>query len=282
MRRRSSTIHAESMEEYTVLAVEAFECSNLYDKFNTLKSSAQAKNFSWSHSPPPSLNKGREKPLKKLDIWSTFDYKKADVSDISTSASDASDRQKNLDLEMEYTEAVATESSVQSQRLVVKRFMVMGTTSSDGYGLVNSGFQTENDLELMPINQTMDLIIKTIENQGLKCFFWIKTLEDSRFNNLMNVYYKSTSIFIFVYSTSDRNSLNLAEVAIQQVLAEVPKEKFIGILLGNKIQSEENRRVSYDEGLYLKEKYDLSFFRETSRGDSGLKDKILSLYDTIF
>ena len=48
------------------------------------------------------------------------------------------------------------------------------------------------------------------------------------------VYFKTTQLFIFVYSIDDKESFRKLEKAIAEVIDETPKRKFCGLLIGNK------------------------------------------------
>jgi len=154
--------------------------------------------------------------------------------------------------------------------------MVIGLNGTGRHSFVNSIFESKEGQS--SLRQTMDLIIKTRKESGCetKYQFWLKALNDNRFDGLINVYYRNASIFFFTYSITDRKSFDMLNEAIEAVLKEIPKEKFVGILLGNKSDLERQRKVTCSEGTALKEKYNLSLFLETHLGDQGSKDKLFS------
>jgi hypothetical protein len=264
MRKRSGTLHAENMDQYTAFAIQPslFEAHQKQSKQSKAKSS-----------------------LSNNVFWEDFNYK--------TETNEMMVEEENFDnVSTEQNSGVSEMSASESESpvnfisqnnkpFITKRLMVLSSTQADSYNLINSSFQTNGDLELAPLNQTMDLVIKSDNDERIKYHFWLKALEDRRFNSLVRVYYKTASAFIFVYSVSSRESFNLVEQAIQEVLSEIPREKFIGILIGNQQDLEENREVSYFEGSLLQSKYGLVEFGETSQDDNSLKEKITNIFGAI-
>lgn len=279
MRKRSCTLVADTVEQYTNIAVKS--SSYLVPNFRPKSQVSQVplllpKGFSQSV-----FTKIEEEddssPNDNTNFWDDFDF---GAQDVSTSASELSDVRRESEMETEDLGLTAKILNKEKEP-VTRRFMVLGQSNVNSHTLINSSFKNESESDFKPLRQAMDLIVKNEEEEGLKCQFWLRALEDRRFDSLVKVYYKSTSCFIFVYSVSDRNSFNMVEQAIQEVLREVPREKFVGILLGNQVGCEE-REVSYDEAAFLQEKYDLALFTETSQGDETLKEKILNPYGQFF
>ena len=111
----------------------------------------------------------------------------------------------------------------------------------------------------------MDLIIKRKEDHvfSKKYHFWIRELNEDRYDTLIKgiiflravpitklwlVYFKTTQLFIFVYSIDDRESFIKLTKAIADVIDETPKRKFCGILIANK---NNNARVIFNFKFFL-------------------------------
>jgi len=71
-------------------------------------------------------------------------------------------------------------------------------------------------------------------------------------------------IFVFVYSVTDRESLEGLPRAIVKAKEQVGSDNFIGLLIGNKSDLNDQRVISYEEGLDLKSRYNLKYFYETN------------------
>jgi len=60
-------------------------------------------------------------------------------------------------------------------------------------------------------------------------------------------------------------------------MKEVPVDKFTGVLLGTKCDLEQQREISFFEGISLQEKYNLTFFMETNSADKPLKERLVQV-----
>lgn len=228
MRRRSNTLHANSLEEFTELATQNELIPNPFMGCQPV--SLMANNFT-----------GYVKRFQSEDLVNeTVEY----LDDPS--------------------------------RLVTKKVMIFGSNGIGKHTLVHSSFcQTKNKV-LPSLKQSMDLIIKDDEEEDikLKYYFWIRTLDESRFDDVVKVYYRNISVFIFMYSVTDRRSFETLTRSLKGIMSEISRQKYVAILIGNKCDMEDQREVSYSEGLALKNEYNLSFFLETNQHDKLLKTKI--------
>jgi Ras family len=156
-----------------------------------------------------------------------------------------------------------------SPKRSAKKCMVMGSTSSDRYEIINSVF---NLSDVIPLQQTMDLLLKVEgENNEKKIYqIWMRALDGNKYDSLIKTYYKKISIFIFIYSICEKESFLMLETAINSVAEEI-NDKFLGILIGTVSQSSEDREVLYEEGEALKKEKGLSMFIEAKPGDDSLK-----------
>jgi hypothetical protein len=283
MRRRSCTLYADTLEQYAAFAIQPSVSSDISRRPTRSRNSTLP---SLKSKPLPTSIKEQEDNTvsqKNNNFWGDFDYiiktreneDNSSTSTIETSANSIGETE-SLDSPNRFS------CSETPKSLVTKRFMVMSSVSTNSHDLINSSFKgNEEEMKLAPLKQSqaMDLIVKSDETEGVKCHFWLKSLEESRFESLVRVYYKSASAFIFVYSVASRESFNLVEEAIQEVLKEVPREKFVGILVGNKVNLEAVREISEMEGDSLQKKYDLAGFCETSQDENALKEKLFNTFN---
>ena len=96
----------------------------------------------------------------------------------------------------------------------------------------------------------------------LKLQIWDMCGNENYRSVLLNLY-RNASLGILVYSVTSRESFN----NLEKWIAELQKYAFPGskiILLGNKCDDEEHRKVSYEEGKNICEKNNLEFFMEVS------------------
>ena len=287
MRRRSNTLYAENMEDYTAQAVKEvliqtpIRRSNSRKKINassllpllfTEDKSAIKREVTRmeveSESSPTVCSE------KSQNFWSDFDFD-----------SKQSGQESLETVKLEEENACPTDSTEDTEfsspdvvrKSVTKKYMVIGLNGCGRHSLINSIFESQGkEGQGSLLRQTMDLIIKTRKEGGCetKYQFWMRALNDNRFDGLIKVYYRNASVFFFVYSVTNRQSFEILDEAIQSILKEVPQEKFVGILLGNKIDREDKRKVDFSEGIALKEKHNLSLFLETHENDQISKDRL--------
>jgi len=301
MRRRSNTLYADTVEEYTFKALNISNQS--YGPTIPMKRSNSKKKLNASLLLPLLLTEDKPQAVKdslkiefespestlsnhedkKSNYWSDFDFKERESPEICCSSIDS---KFSLDLEKHEENScvtVSTEDTLCSSpesalKTVTRKFMVIGLSGSGRHSLVNSIFDSKGKEGQSSIRQTMDLIIKTRKEEDCetKYQFWMRALNTNRFDGLIKVYYRNASVFLFVYSVANRESFEALNEAIEAVLKEVPREKFVGILLGNKSDLEKQRKVNFAEGKLLKEKYNLSIFLETHKEDRKSKEKVFS------
>jgi len=273
MRKRSYTIEADTFEDYKKAAIE-----NNPQSTETRDLSAQSRptgrtrvsSFDIKLKPNNEITvRGRafsgslpDISLKETDedLFYKFDY--------------AFPTRTDSDNERDQTSVVSDDHSSRVEgpysRATPIRCMVIGSIDSARYELVNNVF----DLDYAtPLEQTMDLLLKVeeIENAEKIYQFWILSLEENKYDNLVKIYYKNMSVFIFVYSLCERNSFDLVEKAISGVREERSDEHFVGILVGTKPKSDKIRQVEYEEGQNLKERFGLLLFIEASPDETSLK-----------
>jgi len=299
MRRRSATLYAENLDEYTFKALcpsnqsygptVPIRRSNSKKKLNAslllpllfTEDKAQ-KTLQVEPESPESFTP--ESADQMLDHWSEFDFKGPGSLE---EASGSLEAKFSLDLEKQIEAnscvTASTEDTLYSSpdlvaKTVTKKFMVIGLSGTGRHTLVNSIFDSQGKEGQCSLRQTMDLIIKTRKDDDCetKYQFWMRALNNNRFDGLIKVYYRNASVFLFVYSVTNRESFEKLNEAIEAVLKEIPKEKFVGILLGNKSDLEKQRKVTFEEGKLLKDKYNLSLFLETNKENRDSKEKVFS------
>ena len=98
--------------------------------------------------------------------------------------------------------------------------------------------------------------------------------------NLLRLY-RNASLGILVYSVCSLESFNNLENWIKQLRDRAPSAKII--LLGNKCDKKAERKVSFEEGKKICEKYNLEYFMEVSakmdfKGLNFMEIGAISLY----
>ena len=106
-----------------------------------------------------------------------------------------------------------------------------------------------------------------INNIIIRMQIW-DTLGEEKFESLTSNYYKNTDVAIFVYAINDLNSFNKIEQMDAQLNEKETKNDeennkgLIKVLLGNKKDLENERKVTYEEGKKFSKEKIFSFFQE--------------------
>jgi GTPase SAR1 family protein len=271
MRKRSYTIEASTIEEYQREAIEKnpqIENPSGSKDEKHQNSRKRVGSFEIQIQPNHQVSmRGRigsftlEKPK---DIQWDDVYYNIDEAAISKTYEIQQQTQPEPTVENDQSES----DELSPKRCAVK-CMVMGSTSSDRYEIINSVF---NLSDVIPLQQTMDLLLKVEgENSERKIYqIWMRALDGNKYDSVIKTYYKKISIFIFIYSVNDKDSFQMLETAINSVAEEI-NDKFLGILIGTTSQSLDDREVLYEEGEKLKKDKGLSMFIEAKPGDDSLK-----------
>jgi small GTP-binding protein len=106
----------------------------------------------------------------------------------------------------------------------------------------------------------IDFNCKTIVSNGskIKLQLW-DTAGQERFRAITTSYYKGSNAVIIVYDVTNRDSFDRIKYWIESVYAKLSSDVII-ILVGNKIDLESIREITFDEGYELAKKYDIHFF----------------------
>ena len=141
-----------------------------------------------------------------------------------------------------------------------------------------------------------------INNIIIRMQLW-DTVGEEKFESLTSNYYKNTDVAIFIYAINNLNSFNKIEQMDSQLNEkEIQNDEFINneiqkkennkglikVLLGNKKDLENERKVSYEQGKKLSEEKKFSFFQEIccnseidENGENKNFDEIIDLLDNI-
>ena len=103
-----------------------------------------------------------------------------------------------------------------------------------------------------------------IDKTIIKFQIWDMCGEENYRSALMNLY-RNAQVGVLVYSVTEYETFQNLEEWITQLKSNSPDSKII--LIGNKIDVEDSREVSYDEGKKFSEKHQIELFFEISAKD---------------
>ena len=109
-----------------------------------------------------------------------------------------------------------------------------------------------------------------IKDKIIKLQIW-DTCGQEMYRSLITNFYRNTSLAMMVYSIDSRESFNHINTWLKEVkIHSHPDVKII--LIGNKSDLEEERKVTYEEAKKFKEENKLLYFEETS-AKNGINSK---------
>ena len=126
-----------------------------------------------------------------------------------------------------------------------------------------------------------DTIIKVnnIEKK-IKIKIW-DTAGQEKFKSISVQYIKNCIGILLVYSIDDRNSLNNLENWIKDIKDKTNYEKVPLILIGNKCDLEDERKVSKEEGEKFALKYNIKFFECSAKNNINVNQAFESLINEV-
>ena len=110
-----------------------------------------------------------------------------------------------------------------------------------------------------------------IRNKTYRIQIW-DTAGQENFRSITRAYYKNSVCALVVYDISSRDSFNNVSTWIEDCKNQSPKTIFM-VLVGNKSDLSDKRRVSFEEGQQMAKNHNLLFF-ETSAKTGENVDKI--------
>eukprot|EP01119_Soliformovum_irregulare_P012291 TRINITY_DN317_c0_g1_i1.p1 TRINITY_DN317_c0_g1~~TRINITY_DN317_c0_g1_i1.p1 ORF type:complete len:213 (+),score=33.77 TRINITY_DN317_c0_g1_i1:328-966(+) len=108
----------------------------------------------------------------------------------------------------------------------------------------------------------------------------LDTAGQEGFTTLMDQYLHSGDGFILVYSVSNRESFEELDDLYRKIQRSKGSTPYAAILVGNKIDDEDLRSVTNEEGIALGKKLHLPFFETSARTNINIKEAFTQImYD---
>ena len=112
-----------------------------------------------------------------------------------------------------------------------------------------------------------------IKDQIYRIQIW-DTAGQENFRSITRAYYKNCVCAMVVYDITNSNSFQHIQNWIEEIQEQSPKTVLI-ILIGNKIDLEEKRVISYDEGNEFAIKNGIFFYETSAKTGVGIEDVFL-------
>lgn len=98
------------------------------------------------------------------------------------------------------------------------------------------------------------------------------TAGQERFKALSNLYFRGAKAIIFVYAIDSRQSFEDVEDWIETARQNSDNPNFVGCIIGNKLDLDHNRQVSYEEGLELAQRNNFIFLEVSAKAKVGIDE----------
>lgn len=127
----------------------------------------------------------------------------------------------------------------------------------------------------------VDFKIKTItlNDQIIKMQIW-DTAGQDRFRTLTSSYYRGAHGIIIVYDVTNKDSFDNVRQWMQEI-EKFASENVNKLLVGNKSDLEEQREVTYDEGVELAKKFDIPFLEVSAKNATHVDDTFITMASEI-
>ena len=107
------------------------------------------------------------------------------------------------------------------------------------------------------------------------------TAGQEKYNALTSSYYKGAKGALVVYDITQESTFLKVEQFAKDLKEKSDKNVYM-ILVGNKIDLEENRKVSKEGGKILADKLKMGFFEVSAKNGTGIEDLFKNLIDNVY
>jgi len=153
------------------------------------------------------------------------------------------------------------------------KFILCGAS---GVGKTSVILRFTKDSFLENINSTIgvDILVKKIQasNGEVYKLAITDTAGQERFKALSTLYFRGSKAIIFVYSIDSRASFDDVNDWIDSARQNCDNPNFVGCIIGNKLDLEAQRQVSYEEGLELAQRNNFMFLEVSAKAKLGIDE----------
>ena len=136
------------------------------------------------------------------------------------------------------------------------------------------------DLHMATIGLDYRLKTMVLDNRKIvKVQLW-DTAGQDKFRAITRNYYKGAKGIILIYDVTNAKSYENIKKWINEIKEEI-SEKVIIILIGNKIDNENERKISKEQGEKLANDYDVPFFEASAKSGQGVNESVFYLVQKI-
>jgi len=154
----------------------------------------------------------------------------------------------------------------------------LGNSNVGKTNIINNflGLQfTEKNLTTIGIDFKIKNVILE-NNSKLKVKIW-DTAGQERFRSMAFNFLKNIQGILLIYDLTDKSSFDSIDKWISNLENNIDMKNIPIILVGNKNDKEDERKVSYEEGLNYAQKYNFQFFEMSAKSGENVKEAFLAL-----
>jgi len=174
------------------------------------------------------------------------------------------------------------DGEVSVEDLIKLKLIVVGNQGTGKSSILNR-FVNETFDENYQATIGLDFHSKniTIHDQDVRLIIY-DTAGQEKFRSLIPMYIREAQIILFIYDISDKDSFDSIPKWIQQVNDVINKE-VVFVLIGNKLDLESNRKVTFEEGKKLAEKSNYVFQEVSAKtGENFEKLFEVQIYEAVY
>ena len=161
------------------------------------------------------------------------------------------------------------------------RIMVLGESKVGKTSLIKRYTKDQfGGIYLTTVGMDFQDKIIDIEDKKIRLQIW-DTAGQERFRNVTKSYFQSSDGFVLVYEIIDSQSLENLKFWIEQIKIN-GKENPNLILVGNKCDLANERKVSNEEGENFAKKYNIKFFEASAKDGTNVNELFFYLGKTIY
>ena len=161
------------------------------------------------------------------------------------------------------------------------KIMVLGESKVDKTSLIKRYTKDQfGGVYLTTVGMDFQDKIIEIEDKKVRLQIW-DTAGQERFRNVTKSYFQSSQGLVLVYDITDRESFEKLNFWVDNIKNNAPENaKFI--LVGNKCDLANERKVSYEEGENYAKNLNIKFFEASARDGTNVNELFFYLANEIY